>query len=97
MAADIKLELDLARMVKEDKAGKEAEDFARLLFDVAGMTSGYDIEDMGGFAKRVMTLMSPNASATTDAVVESEDKPTETEEKKDDDDGEKAVVPEVVE
>mmetsp|Transcript_25524 Transcript_25524/g.54466 ORF Transcript_25524/g.54466 Transcript_25524/m.54466 type:complete len:763 (+) Transcript_25524:47-2335(+) len=88
---------DLARMVKEDKAGKEAEDFARLLFDVAGMTSGYDIEDMGGFAKRVMTLMSPNASATTDAVVESEDKPTETEEKKDDDDGEKAVVPEVVE
>merc|ERR1712176_1367762 len=73
-------------------------DFARLLFDVAGMTSGYDIEDMAGFAKRVMGLMSPEAGGTTEAVVEKEEeKPTETEEKKDEDDGEKAVVPEVVE
>merc|ERR1712194_698484 len=47
---------DLAKRVKENKAGQEAEDFARLLFDVAGMTSGYDIEDMAGFAKRVMLM-----------------------------------------
>jgi len=90
---------DLAKMVKENKAGQEAEDFARLLFDVAAMASGYDIDDMAGFAKRVMGLMSPNAEAATDAVVEEkEDKPVETEEKKDDkDDEEKAVVPEVIE
>merc|ERR1712161_113412 len=70
---------DLAKMVKENKAGQEAEDFARLLFDVAAMASGYDIDDMAGFAKRVMGLMSPNAEAATDAVVEEkEDKPVET-------------------
>merc|ERR1740117_2431792 len=40
---------DLSRMVK---AGEESEDFANLIFDVAGMTSGYDIEDMAGFSKR---------------------------------------------
>jgi molecular chaperone HtpG len=72
---------DLSRMVKADKAGKESEDFAKLLFDVAGMTSGYDIEDMSGFAKRVMGLMgSPQAvDETQDAVVESEDKAVEEE------------------
>merc|ERR1712232_584784 len=76
---------DLARMVKENKAGKEAEDYAKLLFDVAGMTSGYDIEDMSGFAKRVMGLMSSQAiDAAPDAVVESD--------QKDDDDGEENEV-----
>jgi len=50
---------DLNRMVKEKKEDKATEDYARLLFDVAGMTSGYDVEDMSEFAKRVMTLMSP--------------------------------------
>merc|ERR1712176_767373 len=89
---------DLARMVKENKASQEAEDFARLLFDVAGMTSGYDIEDMAGFAKRVMGLMSPETGSTTEAVAENvEEKVTEADEKKDEDDDQKAVVPEVVE
>ena len=89
---------DLAKKVKEDKAGQEAEDFARLLFDVAGMTSGYDIEDMASFAKRVMGLMSPDTTGgPTDAVVEkTEETPAESEEKKDDGEDE-AVVPEVVE
>ncbi len=85
---------DLTRMVKEDKVAQATEDYGRLLFDVAGMTSGYDIEDMSGFAKRVMGLMSSGAEATTDAVVE--EKSAETEEKKDDGE-EEAVVPEVVE
>jgi len=100
---------DLARMVKADKTGKEAEDFATLIFDVAGMTSGYDIDDMSAFAKRVMGLMTSKAvDAAPDAVVESEDKETkenednattEHEDKKDDDGGEdegKAVEAEVV-
>merc|ERR1712194_362697 len=55
---------DLAKMVKEDKVAQEAEDFGRLLFDVAGMTSGYDIEDMAGFAKRVMGLMASGTEVT---------------------------------
>merc|ERR1711967_184878 len=64
---------DLNRMIKADKDGKETEDYAKLLFDVAGMTSGYDIEDMSGFAKRVTGLMSSQAvDAAPDAVIESE-------------------------
>mmetsp|Transcript_45741 Transcript_45741/g.50985 ORF Transcript_45741/g.50985 Transcript_45741/m.50985 type:complete len:820 (+) Transcript_45741:115-2574(+) len=62
---------DLNRMVK---AGEESEDFANLIFDVAGMTSGYDIEDMAGFSKRVMGLMSSKPVVDTvapDVVVES--------------------------
>jgi heat shock protein beta len=61
---------DLGRMIKADKESKETEDFAKLLFDVAGMTSGYDIEDMSSFAKRVMGLMSSQvAEAVPDAEV----------------------------
>jgi molecular chaperone HtpG len=49
---------DLNRMIKADKESKTTEDYAKLLFDVAGMTSGYDMDDMSSFAKRVMGLMS---------------------------------------
>jgi len=91
---------DLSRMVKGDKAGKEAENFAKLLFDVAGMTSGYDIEDMSGFATRVMGLMKSQdvEDATPDAEVEEKVAPLEIEDKKgeDDDDEEEAVEAEVV-
>ena len=46
---------------------KETSDFALLLYDVAAMTSGYEVGDMRGFARRVMTLMDPEA--VSDAVV----------------------------
>ncbi|KAL3919587.1 MAG: hypothetical protein SGILL_003684 [Bacillariaceae sp.] len=55
---------DLNRMIKADKESKAAEDFSKLLFDVAGMTSGYDIEDMGSFAQRVMSMMSTKADGS---------------------------------
>lgn len=46
------------------KAGKmeepETEDFALLMYDVASMTSGYDVKDTGTFAKRVMKMMAGN-------------------------------------
>lgn len=48
---------DLDRMVKADKDGEEVKNFAVLMYDVAGMTSGYDIDDTGDFAKRVMAMM----------------------------------------
>jgi HSP90 family molecular chaperone len=50
---------DLDRMIKADKKGTE--DFALLLFDVAGKTSGYDIKDMSSSANRVMGLISEQA------------------------------------
>jgi molecular chaperone HtpG len=66
---------DLNRMIKADKEDKKTEDFAKLLFDVAGMTSGYDIDDMSSFAKRVMSMMStPMENAVPDAEIVSETK-----------------------
>jgi HSP90 family molecular chaperone len=66
---------DLNRMVKADKESKKTEDFAKLLFDVAGMTSGYDVDDMSSFASRVMQLMSSQSAETVpDAVIVSKDK-----------------------
>merc|ERR1712157_72366 len=50
---------DLKRMVEEDL--EEKENFGMLLYDVAAMTSGYDIEDSSDFAKRVMKLMNSKA------------------------------------
>jgi len=64
---------DLERMVKTDKDSEETKNFAILLYDVAGMTSGYEIGDTKDFATRVMNLMSVKArddGAAQEAVVE---------------------------
>lgn len=83
---------DLEKMVKGDKESEATKDFAMLLFDVAGLTSGYEVKDMSGFAKRVMGMMSTgSAEAVSDAEVVSEDKPDDDEEE------EKAVEAEIVE
>ncbi len=82
---------DLNRMVQENKEETTTQDYARLLFDVAGMTSGYDVEDMSGFAKRVMGLMSPELASRNE-----EQKPEIPTEDDDDEDVKTAEV-EVVE
>jgi molecular chaperone HtpG len=52
--------LDLERKRKEQSnESKECERFALLLYDVAALTSGYDVENVKGFAQRVMQLMDP--------------------------------------
>jgi len=66
---------DLELMVKGgDKDSAETKNFAMLLYDVAGMTSGYDVDDTGDFAKRVMALMTTKArddgAGVQDAVIE---------------------------
>merc|ERR1712137_506729 len=61
---------ELVEMVKESKESKATEAYAHLLFDVAGMTSGYDVKDMSGFAKRVMGLMSSEVAENIDATEE---------------------------
>jgi heat shock protein beta len=49
---------DLDRMVKTgDKESNELEERALLVYDVAAMTSGYDVADIKKFAQRVMKLM----------------------------------------
>jgi len=55
------------------KAGKvddpETEDFALLMYDVAGMISGYDVKDVSNFSKRVMRMMSGNIDTVADAEI----------------------------
>ena len=53
---------DLARKVQQDKESSELANSALLMYDVAAMTSGYDVGDMKGFAKRVMGLMGANVA-----------------------------------
>mmetsp|Transcript_4565 Transcript_4565/g.11592 ORF Transcript_4565/g.11592 Transcript_4565/m.11592 type:complete len:776 (+) Transcript_4565:125-2452(+) len=86
---------DLNAMIKADKEGKETEDYAKLLFDVAGMTSGYDVDDMSSFAKRVMSLMSTGVVETKKEETVAEAVKEEASEAEDD--SSEAVTPEVVE
>lgn len=39
---------------------EETKNFAKLVYDVASMTSGYEIDDAANFAQRVMSLMTTN-------------------------------------
>lgn len=71
---------DLDRMLKEQSnESKECERFALLLYDVAALTSGYDVDNVKSFAQRVMKLMDPsvNDDNTEDAVVVAEEKEEE--------------------
>jgi HSP90 family molecular chaperone len=97
---------DLNKMIKTDKESKATEDYAKLLFDVAGMTSGYDVDDMSSFAKRVMSLMStgvvePNVEetvteATNESAASGGDEQAEKS-KNSEEDSSEAITPEVVE
>ena len=81
---------DLQQMVKTGKDNAETKNFAMLMYDVASMTSGYEVSDAGSFAQRVMSLMTTKAKqdVVEEAVVEEEDKSGN-------DDGD-AITPEVV-
>jgi heat shock protein beta len=58
---------DLDRMLKEQSnESKECEQFALLLYDVAALTSGYDVDNVKGFAQRVMKLMDPTVDYNTE-------------------------------
>mmetsp|Transcript_23613 Transcript_23613/g.51132 ORF Transcript_23613/g.51132 Transcript_23613/m.51132 type:complete len:773 (+) Transcript_23613:54-2372(+) len=64
---------DLARMVgSQGDESEEARNFAVLLYDVAALTSGYDIEDSGDFAGRILSMMTSKAKVdiVQDAEVE---------------------------
>merc|ERR1712193_596671 len=48
---------DLEKMINSDVDATETKNFSFLLYDVARITSGYEISDSGDFSKRVMNLM----------------------------------------
>jgi len=62
---------DLKRMVEE--SSPEKENYGKLLYDVAALSSGYDVEDSTDFAKRVIKLMNTNAVTDDEAVKEDTD------------------------
>lgn len=89
---------DLEAAIKENGDGEDnesARNSAVLLYDVAALTSGYDIEDSADFAKRILSLMSSKAgsSGVQDAEVEAASEEPAVEETEVE---AKAVVPEVV-
>ena len=56
---------DIDRLVKSgDKDSQELKDCGLLMYDVAAMTSGYDVPDMKLFAKRVLQLMDEKVVST---------------------------------
>merc|ERR1711862_59570 len=64
---------DLEQLVKADDSedNTAARNSAVLLYDVAALTSGYEIEDSADFAKRILSLMSSKAGGQVqDAAVE---------------------------
>ena len=83
---------DLNVKVKGDKDSPATKDYAMLLFDVAGLTSGYEVNDMSSFAKRVMGLMSSQSEGVSDAEIVQE-----VEDSGDDGEEEKAAEVEVIE
>lgn len=94
---------DLDRMVRQDKDGKELEEFSMLLYDVASMTSGYEVSNMRSFAKRVLSLMDNQVSLSgAGGEGNSDGSPTPTTDGSDDEakdeakDEPKAVTPEVL-
>ena len=50
--------LKLKGMVETDRSSAATKDFASLVFDVAAVSSGYEIKDTAAFATRVISLMS---------------------------------------
>merc|ERR1712232_1359661 len=84
---------DLDKMVKGAQDDEETKNFAMLVYDVASMTSGYEVADAGDFAKRVMSLMS---SKTGSSGVVQEGEVVVEESPKEQDDEPEAISPEVV-
>jgi heat shock protein beta len=85
----------LKDMVEEDADSPLAKGFAELLYDVAAVSSGYDLKDAPGFARRVVALMSNGESALSElammmAGADTVKQPPAAETSADDDKGEEA-------
>lgn len=53
---------DLEQMIKaQGEESEEPKNFATLIYDVAALTSGYEIEDSGDFAQRILKMMTSKA------------------------------------
>lgn len=77
---------ELENKIQVDRDAEDTRNFACLMYDVASMTSGYEVVDTGDFAKRVMSLMAGIEAPE----VESKDESSE------EDDATDTIEPEVI-
>jgi len=63
---------DLIQRIKGEKESDNTKNYAMLMYDVACMSSGYDVEDSANFATRIMTMMSSGSVEEKDTPVVSE-------------------------
>ncbi len=86
---------DLERMVRTKKDSEETKNYAMLMYDVASLTSGYEVSDAGSFASRVMSLMTTKAKQD-EAVEESKESANSDESPSSSGDEDDAITPEIV-
>ena len=95
----------LKGLVAADANATSTRDYATLLYDVAAVSSGYELADPAAFAARVVTLMTGEAeeaaeeeppAADADALADAVPSEAPAESSDGDSDGGEAVVPEVL-
>lgn len=88
--------IDLDKMIRKDRDDAETKNFAMLIYDLASLTGGYEIADTGDFAKRVMAMMTSKAKDDVAKDNDDVDASVTEEADKSNDDGDKAIDPEVI-
>merc|ERR1712048_1182834 len=88
---------DLENMVEKKLNNSKTKNFSMLLYDVARITSGYEISDSGEFAKRVMSLMTRDVNTFEEAQVVNDNKTSDVKEKLVKETDGDAINPEVLE
>merc|ERR1719375_2263582 len=93
----------LKGMLDEDgkPTSEAAPEYAELLYDVAAVSSGYELSDPAAFAKRVVALMANGEDALADLVAGMAESggagaSDEKNEEKSEEGGDDPIVPEVV-
>merc|ERR1712187_792075 len=87
---------DLKSMVIKKSNNNKTKNFSMLLYDVARITSGYEISDSGEFAKRVMSLMTRDVNTFEEAQVVNDHDSTYVKGKHVEETDGKAIKPEVI-
>jgi heat shock protein beta len=87
---------ELEGMVEKNSEKRQTRIFSMLLYDVARITSGYEISDSGEFAKRVMSLMTRDFNRSGDFVEASDNVVSEVKVKLNEDSTKVPVDPEVL-
>jgi len=72
---------EMLRLVEADSNNKKAKDLVELMFEAATLRSGYELQNMAGFADRIETMMRSAMNISPDEKVDEEPDLDEPEEK----------------